>query len=99
MVTPPVREGVDASKYQERAAACKDIQFDYDAYSAQCETFCQYIHGNWEGNFQIPTGGGQHTLGGFTRSSKLFKSHDKPLKEQVIRKITAAKLIFSDEKF
>ena len=46
-----------ASKYLARAKKCLGIQFDYDA-TANCETFCQHVHGVWDNNFQSPTGGG-----------------------------------------
>ena len=97
MVAPPVREGVDTIQYQMRAKVCEGIQFDYDATSAQCETFCQYVHGNWLGNFQIPTGLGQRGVNRFTKSTKLFKTSSEPLKAQMIKKIQEAGLIFTNE--
>ena len=99
VVKPPEREDVGPSLYLERAKVCKGIQFDYDAVTANCETFCQFVHGEWDGNFQNPTGGGQQLISGFTKVSKLFKSLDKPLKDQMKLRIREAALILPNENF
>ena len=96
MVRPPTP---DHTIYLDRAKACLGIQFDYDASTANCETFCQHIHGIWDKNFQSPTGGGQQVVNAFTKGSKLFKSPDEPLGVQMRKRIMEASLILPNEKF
>ena len=96
VVRPPTP---DHTIYLDRAKACLGIQFDYDASTANCETFCQHIHGIWDQNFQSPTGGGQQVVNAFTKGSKLFKSPDEPLGVQMRKRIMEASLILPNEKF
>ena len=89
-----------ADLYLKRSKVCLGIQFDYDASSANCETFCHYIHGNWDqGNVQSPRGGGQQLVSKYTKWSKLFKSLDQPLKHQMKSRIEEASLILPNETF
>ena len=39
--------------YRRRAEACLGILFDYDAESANCETFCNGVHGIWDDTIQV----------------------------------------------
>ena len=95
VVSPPTEDPI----YLARAKECIGIRFDYDASSANCETFCQHIHGVWDKAFQSPTGGGQQAVNAFTKCSRLYKFKDKPLKEQMKKRITDASLILPDETF
>ena len=99
VVRPPTIEGVDPLVYLKRAEACLNIRFDYDASVDNCETFCNAIHGEWEQNFQIPDGKAQNTVDNYTKLSKWSKSADKPLKDQMRKRIFNEKLILSNEKF
>ena len=92
VVRPP--EGEFTDLYLEMAKVCLDIKFDYDATSANCETFCQYVYGDWDcGNVQTPSGGGQQLVSMYTKCSKLFKSLDDPLMDQMKSRIGEASLI------
>ena len=98
VVRLPEREFADL--YLKRAKVCLGIQFDYDASSANCETFCHFVHGNWDGgNVQTPRGGGQQLVGVYTKCSKLFKSLDDPLINQMKSRIGEASLILPNETF
>ena len=96
---PPLPPNVDPSIYQKRAKACKDIRFDYDALTSQCETFCQYVHGNWTGNFQIPRGVGQQGLNAYLKGSTFIRPMDEPLKDQMKQRFISQRLILPDERF
>ena len=100
VVRPPTMEGdVDPLVYLKRAQACLNIRFNYDATVDNCETFCNAIHGEWERNFQSPDGKAQNIVDNYTKMSKWFKSADKPLKDQMRKRISDEKLILPDEKF
>ena len=99
VVRPPTIEGLDPLVYLKRAQACLNIRFDYDASVDNCETFCNGIHGEWEQNFQSPDGKAQNTVDNYTKLSKWFKSADKPLKDQMRKRISNEKLILPNEKF
>ena len=52
-----VRPGIDSGdqdiKFRQRAEACLDIRFDYDAENCNCETFANAVHGEWGSGLQV----------------------------------------------
>ena len=97
LVLPP--DLPSASIYQKRAKACKGFRLNYVAATAQCETFCQYVHGNWDGNIQIPTGVAQNGLNMWNRGFKFIQRKPKSLKHQMIEKFTDLELTLPEEIF
>ena len=88
-VVKPEDSTVDRSVYRKRAKACLDIQFDYDAENANCETFCHRIHGDWKKNtnVQTATGAGQNIANTVLKMINLGLNKDAPLDDQIKNRI------------
>ena len=47
VVRPEVPEDTSSTIFFDRAEACLDMSFDYDAASSNCETFANAVVGRW----------------------------------------------------
>ena len=55
-VVRPITDSGDQiqdTKFRQRAEACLDIRFDYDAENCNCETFANAVHGEWGSGLQV----------------------------------------------
>ena len=52
-VVRPVTDQDQDTKFRQRAEACLDIRFDYDAENCNCETFANAVHGEWGSGLQV----------------------------------------------
>ena len=53
VVRPDINEVDLETKYRERAEACLETRFDYDAKNCNCETFANAVHGEWGEGLQV----------------------------------------------
>merc|ERR1711963_609113 len=73
------------------AEVCEGICLDYDAESANCETFANAVHGIWGKGVQAPQGGVQKGVKLFNKTAKWTKRNQIPLVYQMWHRIRKEK--------
>merc|ERR1712012_203758 len=87
VVPPEDPVGQETSIFGERAEVCEGICLDYDAESANCETFANAVHGIWGKGVQAPQGGVQKGVKLFNKTAKWTKRNQIPLVYQMWHRI------------
>lgn len=114
-----VRPSLDLPRYEsifaQRAISCIGIRFDYDPENANCETFCNGVHGIWKPSVQVCVHWmnnyficiawqGQDLRGVVQRGANLYsklvpKRKDERLSNQMERRFQEEELLLTTEIF
>jgi len=99
VVRPSLDMARNESVFGQRATSCIGICFDYDPESANCETFCNGVHGIWEQSVQ-----GQDLRGVVQQGANLYsklvpkRKHER-LSSQMEKIFQEKKLLLTTEIF